>query len=234
MEKMHQYFKQYLLDFAAFLLGLLVGYFWYSLFVLPNGAGGWIYEYQTIIAAVVAFFPFWFAVKTYKEETKRKKLVARMTLSHALSKICSYAEACFDSAYEKKNIVPEKPIDAIDNLKLCIEYGDIEVAERFLALSNFLQIQFSRITSTINSNYRSINSQIPTLYDALKTHAMALDLFDYARGNNEVKTYREKTGNSIASSLNNVCMKNDDYWKDLKKNGSVLNKLSSYINEQNN
>lgn len=211
MEDKHQ---KYLMAAVGGGLGaiLILTFIVSGAFSLPaNNSGGWIYEYQTLIAGLAASLIGLVAASytrhQYKDTINRRRLSEKAKMNDALSGLCDYARSCFSAILNNdESLLPNRENnDDINILKHAIEYLDLDTSEAVYELVIQYQVNNARLERHFDSSeQRSINSQTDNLYDAVKLRAMAINLFDYAR--KEINSVKNATlsNNQMHSSLNGV------------------------------
>lgn len=142
---------------------------------------GWFYDYQTLIAGLVALAGAWWGVRalnmqmrqaeiTENQRLERRRTAARVTLSFALSAISEYAEVCVNQleyligkcdedgglpAEVEVPSLPPVPIDALAALRDMTEAAHSDERSALAELLAKVQIQHSRIGSLIGDRRRT-------------------------------------------------------------------------------
>ncbi|MGH1404184.1 MAG: hypothetical protein ACRBDL_08060 [Alphaproteobacteria bacterium] len=174
-------------------------------FTLPEGAGGWLYEYQTLLSGLLAASSIVFTWMKYYNGLKRKRFWARGHLPDAVDNICAYAQACFvfvrqygDGVTDNKP--PARCDDAVQHLKNAIEWIDNDSAEYLFELLSFYQVHNARLNSFLNDSAANRNDT-DRLYDSVKLYCVAIGLFDYARGRQDEVTWKKQSLQSMMGAL---------------------------------
>ncbi len=175
-------------------------------FSLPENSGGWAYEYQTLIGAVIAATSIYVTWFQYAQSMRRKSLSARAKLNDSLSELCTFSRNCFSAILnDDESMMLNRQNDSIDVLKHAIEYLDVNTSETVYELVIQYQVNTARLERYFDlSEQRSINDQAEYLYDAVKLRAMAINLFPYARKEVNAVSCRELSNDKMHSSLNGV------------------------------
>ncbi|MER8385240.1 hypothetical protein NKH14_06910 [Mesorhizobium sp. M1380] len=141
---------------------------------------GWFYDYQTLIAGLVALAGAWWGVRALNMQMRQaeiaenqrlesRRTAARVTLPFALSAISEYAEVCANQleyligkcddhgglpADVEVPSLPPVPIDAVAALRDMTEAARSEDRSALAALLAKVQIQQSRIGSLLGGRRR--------------------------------------------------------------------------------
>lgn len=181
---------------------------------IEGDGGGWIYEYQTLIAGVFAASSVFLTWYTYSSTLKRKELTARAKLNDPLSVLCSYARDCFESIQNDKENMPQKCAEEIKIINEAIEFLDKNSAEAVFELVSYYQVHNARLEGYYKENPDSIfprdRAKIERLYDVVMLYCLAVRLFGYARNRDqydqEVRsvTSKKPSKDDMHSALNQV------------------------------
>ena len=192
---------------AGLLVLLFIAFAVTGAFNLPENAGGWVYEYQTLLAGVIAAASLWITWQNYKHQSNKKALYARARMNDALASICDYAEECFLAVKnDNKNELPEKRLEAISILTSSIEFLDSDTSQAVFELVSFYQVHNSRLNSYFSpaNQIVRLGSREDKLYDSVLLHHYAARLFAYARNQTNSFTAKKPTLTEMSSSLNSV------------------------------
>jgi hypothetical protein len=103
-------------------------------FELDDGTSGWFYEYQTIIAGILALsgavVTILYMYSNHRDLVHRRDLAARAYMHDAASEICGYCQEMFNGFWQGNEPISDKPNESIKALKDNIGYVDIQVAEK--------------------------------------------------------------------------------------------------------
>ena len=166
---------------------------------------GWIYDWQTLIGALFATAAAIITVivmhqqnlearQREAEASQRKALAARARMPNALRDLIDFCEQCTANILNEDKRLPDEPTAALEDLKLAIEYIDLEKAEQLFELLSHYQV--------VTSRYYGYHNFLPEkgLYDLAKLHHYTSRLFSYARGRDS--KYEESEGKLLKNSLN--------------------------------
>ncbi len=208
-------------------------------FDLPEGccgegtktSGGWIYEYQTLIAglaaAIIGLFAALYTKHQYEDTLLRRRLSEKAKMNDAISTICAYAKEVFFKTYDNEitenntaDMVEiasqhelELPTDEINILKDAIEYLDTETAKSVFELVIAYQVFNARNKHNPETDIQASNFRENTLYDCIWLYSLSLRLFDYARGNVESQPYEKPASEQMHRALNNIIFKRRDMYE---------------------
>lgn len=149
-------------------------------FNLPENAGGWVYEYQTLIASIFAGLSLFLAWKSFSDKRQRQKYAARSKLNDAIDDLCLYADRCFNYIHEDET-KPEKCYEAIETFKNSIEFLDQGASEAVYHIVSFYQIHNARLRSYEERPDAITSNIVERLYDCVYLRCVAAKLFEYAR-----------------------------------------------------
>ncbi|MGO7319361.1 hypothetical protein ACCS95_06835 [Rhizobium ruizarguesonis] len=204
------------------------------------GRFGWLSDFQTLIAAMLALLGAWWAASAVHQQIRHAKLVeaarrmdraaaGRAVLPLALSEISDYAVACARQlrsliqqsehgalpATVKVGPAPELPAGAIQSFLNLIEVIEGENRQALSTLIGTIQIQRSRLRS-ISERERGEGHIILTLnleryvMDAAEIYAQAAALYDFGR-KPDVASVRPVMHSDIAAALHNMRIFDDLY-----------------------
>lgn len=148
---------------------------------------GWVYDWQTLIGALFATGAAIITVivmhqqnlearQREAEASQRKALAARARMPNALRDLIDFCEQCASKIVNEDSKLPDEPIAALEDLKLAIEFIDLDKAEQLFDLLSHYQV----VTSRFDDYIRSWSAT--GLYDVAKLHYYTSRLFSYARG----------------------------------------------------
>ncbi len=157
-------------------------------FALPRNAGGWFYEYQTLITGLVGAFIASVVAYQYYHMRYRKMLSARAKMNNALNDICSYSRSCFRALHKdgKKTKSNNSFLKIFEDAS---EFLDVNTSDAVYQLDIHYQVHHARLEGYYE---RKENKEIlfgdkkeERMYDSLLLYALASRLFSYARGSNQ-------------------------------------------------
>lgn len=194
--------KEYLLGLIPYILaiGFFLFLFWgeeigayVSASMKPEtNGGGWFYQYQTLIAGLIAVLGALLTIltmrKTHQDIVFSNNLKARAYMHDTARELCDYCDELFlmgckniDSEDEKKAIdlkMVGSPQNSVNNLKDHIGFLDKKSAKAISALLSQYQVFHSRSKSKHKNEYKKLASQ---LVEIAEFNIRALRIFDYAR-----------------------------------------------------
>lgn len=184
---------------------LLLAGAWLEFFYLNGAEGLWtaIYDYQSILGALIAVFVAAITVAYLREQidsqsreakasqerrddaNSRRQKTVRAHLGDALSGLCEYIEQC--QMYLMNDCtgqLPSRPIEDISVVKSAIEFVDSETADTMSTLGIKYQVFNARLSEeklTIREN-----AGLQCFYDSMELRFHVDNLFYYARSRSEV------------------------------------------------
>ncbi|RUX75595.1 hypothetical protein EN925_19635 [Mesorhizobium sp. M7A.F.Ca.US.006.04.2.1] len=194
----------------------------------------WLYDYQTLIAGLVALAGAWWGVRAINMQMRQeicleaerlasRRAAARATLPLSLSLLSEYAEECasilrslLDRCVDgslprsvKVKDFPTPPAEAIQAFKEMTEVSLPTDRETLAATLTKIQIQRSRISSIVPKRRpeRMIVAAANLeeyILDAAEIYARSAALYDYARRKTEKIPDAVVTIDSQISALNNL------------------------------
>jgi len=172
--------------------------------------GQWIYDYQTIIAGLIAVFAAGVTVRRLSTqidlqrsqqlwELQKEQRASRATLHHALSQIEDYLVRTFDALAMQNTVLPKMPIQAIDSLILAATCADKQSYETFHRLISGLQMFQSRLQ--VNPDKINDAWWMDRMLDLLVISCATGRLFLYARDPNHELPFEKPTEQLVQEEL---------------------------------
>lgn len=204
------------------------------------GGLGWLYDYQTLIGALLALAGAWWGVsaiwhqigsaeKLEADKWQRGRDAARATLPLVLASITIYAEKCapllvdlldecVEQALPKTASIPDfppVPTEAISGVRGMMEFST-DLERRFLStLLSKIQIQSSRVNGMKQNHARAEHSLMSMnlqayLIDTGVIYARSAALFAFGRGTEDTMP-SDILNSEIASAFHNMAIFDDTY-----------------------
>ncbi|MEZ5946608.1 MAG: hypothetical protein R3C13_11340 [Hyphomonas sp.] len=171
----------------------------------PNTApNGWIYNYQTLVAGLLAFIAAFVAAlllwQQHRELIDRRYRALRASLPLALSELHDYTQECLqllsnaikykqDPTAKLDGSLPALPPTALSTITELIAFANKQDAKMLQAILRQVQIQRSRLHSQFREMVAKTDDAMAPSYhqlkddvlDAFVIQKMANHLFPYAR-----------------------------------------------------
>jgi hypothetical protein len=207
---------------AKILILLIAGSLFGYSFRETEVPGGWLYQYQTLVAGLLALagaaaaysaIQSQIAVekKREREHRRRQDLAMRPVLGSALSELSFYAEMCIEVLLKLVNEggesvnapvfgIPAVPKDITKTVSDCIFWAEEPAGKYMTDLLKALQVQSSRLRRlrglSIGPHSEIMQNIVEHVGDAVDIYARAAALFAYARRKelNYRDDYFEHTG----------------------------------------
>lgn len=206
--------------------------------ICTNEVIAFAFEWQTLIvggAAVIAAVITVTKMKTqiehqrsqyegdknrHDEIQRRKERAARAELPDALSAICKYTTGCLNYLLGEDDIEekPNVPTDAINVVKICIEYVAPEPAQKLNELIVHYQITNSRLSN--HHRTEKPRENVDRMYDVVCLRALTDRMFEYARNREESESVVKFSHSDMISALRS-CAGISEYFDDEDRYSSV-------------
>ncbi len=181
---------------------------------------GWVYDWQTLIGAFFAtaaaiatvsvmHFQTQQARKNNADAIQRKSLAARARMPDALRDMTKFCEVGAARILRKDRELPEEPLRALEDLKIAIEFIDIEKAEQLFDLLSHYQVYTSRFS--VFEGFAPGQG----IYDSAKLNYYINRLYAYARNRENEMDGENEQERLIYSMKAMVCLGDWEKNKDL-------------------
>lgn len=172
---------------------------------------GVLERWQTLIGAVLALGAAAWTIRIMKKQMRedqnrheraaeRKKYATRSQLPEALSALSAYVRAVVRAYLDGAEPPNVAPIDAVNTLKLAIEFVDDAAAARLFELVSWYQVWSARLEGMHNERL----DENTLLYDSALLNSYVGSLFEYARNEADSVELREPNREEMNNSLRNV------------------------------
>jgi hypothetical protein len=160
-----------------------------------SGFVEWLNKWQTLVSGILALIAgggaVWAVLRQTREQRdqhagmlERKRLSARAQMPEALSDLVGFVRECVQFVDGRRVGAPSKPNEAIEKLKVAIEFVDTQPAKAIFELVSFYQVHNSRLFSD-QPRVGGDNADAQAYYDAAKLFFLTNRLYDYARNQAE-------------------------------------------------
>ncbi len=183
-------------------------------FQLPDkSTGGFIFHYQTLLSAVVAFIGATFVLLTHRDSIERKADAARSLASLAFSNIAGYARDCYFliDGQDGADHMPKISSSDIEILSKFNEYGSKNDRERLQSFINQLQIYKVRLEGYLEEthNVMRINRTDSMVYDTIKLYHQAIIFLAYTRDGKAFASFSKEDLCRSAINMTQAIFSND-------------------------
>ena len=191
------------------------------------------YDWQTLIAALLALAGAWLTVKKIGDQIRqteqladsarsRQERATKAVLPLALSELSRYAQDCillvnrFITEQRSTGLLtteaPRAPADVIRVLQDSVRYSGADVASQIAVLLGKIQVQQARL-GNLCAHYRTEeiteHAGVDAIIDAADVYARTGALFDYARDIEGVR--KRSSSDELVSALHNCSIWDDDH-----------------------
>lgn len=154
-------------------------------FRMPANHGGWIYEYQTLIAgllgSIIAACTAGILWIQRADNLHRKHLSSKAKMLDALVELGNYTTSCFNYITDKKKCIPKAPKEEIQVFKDSIEFLDTQSADAISELVQFYQVHNSRLSKYKHQDRDTDRDYEQRIIDVIRLNYFIIRIFSYAR-----------------------------------------------------
>lgn len=192
------------IDFNSYLVSTLV-----ESFSLPPDSGGWIYEYQNLIAGMSALGAALITArimhKHYQDNVYRKTLYVKAVMHDVLNDLCQYYKDMFSCLQSESIEYPTPPRESIDLIKDGISYVDKEIVGQLNTLFSKYQVFRAR---NRNRDLSVNRYRAESAVELAEMYILTENLFYYPREEKQYREVQNISSDEMVRKIENMILEN--------------------------